>query len=868
MQRTLIFDLQKRGASRNWLGSHDLEQIIEAPDGLEFRPTGSDPYVFAPAIRLPSASPFWLRARLRTDTAGTFQIYWWETGSKEGPNEKQVFRIALPQNKWVDVEGALPGIPSQQLSIRIDPPGDVGTRSTLQEIWLTPRTVISEPSWQRPQDTGTFPTSIRSGNARLEFGNLLSQLRISLSGKRVAFASTMPLLGWQMNERSPVEWLDLSKVKVQTETTLSGVKQSAVFSDGRGAKWTVTRTFVAAQSAGGFDVTVSIHSDSSRTLVHYPALLLHPIGPGFHQALFPGIEYLDHRDTSSSTADIETIEANRQVPEMHQPTIPMMAIQAVSKEWISLSYTRQADVAPVFDVPDRRFNSGHHLMGIIFPAGKRTPGNLLPGRGRALMLGLTVTAKVQIRAGAGEASKGVLGAVERWVADHPLPTIPEWVTIYEHARLASAGFLDSGAQKPDGFQHAFPGDFPASPAADVAASLEWLSIQLQTKDPLLSKRDMERQQQAIKPLAPTDSGGIGHIRTMAPILLRGNAQDYMTAARNQARALLSQFRPDGSIHYNPGKVDLGKTHHEPHANGLTGDTLLKVLELASECGDAALARDGIALLRNVNRLYNATVPRGAQTWEVPLHTPDILASAHLLRANVLGYELSGDRAFFDEARYWAWAGIPFVYLDKPTLSGPIGLYATIAVLGATQWVAPNWIGMPVQWCGLVYANALLDLMVYDRDTRWDQIVRGIVSSAYQQAWPPYTNRLPSKTAAGRQGLLPDSFTLDGQVRNDPAINPNTLLIPAARIFDKPIYTRHCMKVGSGSIHVAGRVSGLRGNKWEVIPWSHSPSLCIITGPWSNKMEIITGSVEIQPSNEPAEVAIFRISGNVTFGLRG
>jgi hypothetical protein len=56
--------------------------------------------------------------------------------------------------------------------------------------------------------------------------------------------------------------------------------------------------------------------------------------------------------------------------------------------------------------------------------------------------------------------------------------------------------------------------------------------------------------------------------------------------------------------------------------------------------------------------------------------------------------------------------VPFVYLVNPTAaqsSGAVGPYATIPVLGATNWQAPNWIGLPVEWCGLVYADSLARL---------------------------------------------------------------------------------------------------------------------------------------------------------------
>ena len=113
---------------------------------------------------------------------------------------------------------------------------------------------------------------------------------------------------------------------------------------------------------------------------------------------------------------------------------------------------------------------------------------------------------------------------------------------------------------------------------------------------------------------------------------------------------------------------------------------------------------GIARLRALAK-FRGRVPRGAQTWEIPLHTPDILASAHLVRAYALGYELTGEQEFLDQAIDWAWTGVPFVYLVNPT-GQPVGPYSTIPVLGATSWKAPVWFGRPVPWCGLVYADAL------------------------------------------------------------------------------------------------------------------------------------------------------------------
>jgi hypothetical protein len=218
-----------------------------------------------------------------------------------------------------------------------------------------------------------------------------------------------------------------------------------------------------------------------------------------------------------------------------------------------------------------------------------------------------------------------------------------------------------------------------------------------------------------------------------------------------------------------------------------------------QSGDRALLKEGLRLLHALNR-FDGAVPRGAQTWEVPLHTPDILASANLVRAYTLGYEATGDRELLERARYWAWTGVPFVYLTKPA-PGPVGPYATIAVLGATNWEAPNWLGLPVQWCGLVYADALNRLAHSDPKGPWRRLADGIALSGVQQSFP-----LSEKD---RQGLLPDSFNLLGQVRNDPSINPATLLPVAIPAYGRPTpYTMLSLRKAGVFLQAPCKVSGV------------------------------------------------------------
>ena len=172
-------------------------------------------------------------------------------------------------------------------------------------------------------------------------------------------------------------------------------------------------------------------------------------------------------------------------------------------------------------------------MGVLFPGGFHDPGSLVPERGFQLGAGLVLSTTIQVRGG----TKGetVLAGIERWVLDHPLPVIPERVTIFEHARLAGAGFLDSAVQSPAGFRHAYPGEFPFQAAPDAALALSWISTVMQRRDTGLAARASDAAKRAKAALNPAASGGIGHVRTMAPALQYGDVNAYLDAARTKCR---------------------------------------------------------------------------------------------------------------------------------------------------------------------------------------------------------------------------------------------------------------------------------------------------------------------------------------------
>jgi hypothetical protein len=470
-------------------------------------------------------------------------------------------------------------------------------------------------------------------------------------------------------------------------------------------------------------------------------------------------------------------------------------------------------------------------MGLLFPGSNgttdRVEGNLLPYDGKLVKPGHAVTATAELMCIAG---KDITAAVRAYIKRNPLPELPKQLPFSKYAEMAAHGWLDSAISQSGLFRHAYApwGDFPAGPAADAALLTDWLATTNSQIPDARGLQEMAARAISRTPLADRGAGGVAHVRTISPCLNFGGVDESLARAETHARQLLDRFDSDGRVLYQPetGRPNMGKTHFEPDANGLTAQVVYDLLQSAAFIGDWKLIAQGAKLLHALDR-FRGSAPRGAQTWEVPLHTPDILASANLVNAYTLGWKLTGDASFLESAEYWAWTGVPFIYLMQPVDSG-IGLYATVPVLGATQWVSPNWMGLPVQWCGLVYSAALYSLSQAGSPNAafWTRIADGITISGTEQVYPQQDGPL--------YGLLPDSFTLRSQTRNLAAINPGTLQMSAISLYRcNPVYQMHVLPDKAGIVHAPCRIKVLRQNKnsctLEIDPWQTHSIQILISG---------------------------------------
>lgn len=654
---------------------------------------------------------------------------------------------------------------------------------------------------------------------------------VRIGGVDFAAGQEHGLIGYV--SKGQLRWFDIAQGTNQQAVLKHGrdwLSVSLACSDPDGCRWQLERRFNPGPIPGTLEVRTEITLNQDREVAFLPILLVFPGAGSFgaikEQGLFAGLEYLAN-EPSSSEADVRGPASHRQVPDNLKLTFPLMAVQNQG-HYLALTWQMRPQFCALYDSPDRLFGSGGHVMGLLFPGsdGKnRQEGDLLPHAAVALHAGQIVELQTMLLGGSGQS---VVPAVQQYVALRGLPGVPPPADgLQPYVKRTAGGWLDSKLREGNLFRHAIAGgNFPPGHAADAAVWMDWLAGE--TTDSTLAGRLRESAQSALEGIPPQELNlsGVGHIRNPVASLLFGHVAETADEAGQTGRSLLGRFAPDLSVQYQPrpGGPDFSSTHFSKEANGLTSRPVLDLLEAAAFSSDEQLLAEALKRLRAMDKFDNG-VPRGAQTWECPLHTPDILASAQMVRAYTLGYQLTGDQALLERARYWAWTGVPFVYLVNPTPQ-PIGLYATIAVFGATHWQAPVWLGLPVQWCGLVYADALYRLAPFDKKGPWQRLADGITESGIQQSWPSID--------AEKQGLLPDSFVLRSQHRNGPAINPGTVEACAVRYFGQTaVYSFWCFRKAGIRLHVPGAIKEPQesdhGLSFGVEGWAAGPYFIYLNG---------------------------------------
>ena len=599
----------------------------------------------------------------------------------------------------------------------------------------------------------------------------------------------------------PVEHAWRARREISTEDRLSfeGVFESAE----SGESWPATIAFTAVEGEPriAIEYEVQFEGASDVLALYGPDLAVgdHSPHPRHDQALFPGLEYLERHEGSSSTRDLTPPLSDRRVPAAYKITRPLMAIESggtcTSLHWRPLDSWSDRDDAPVgyaarFEVPAPASPARPSRLALFVPpVGEHVTENSFlaktPWRARTgETLRLSASIAIEHREG-GRPGELLLDSL-RHTAEWLPPASPPPRSWPEQLRLSMDAYLGVLWQdSPAAVRHC--ADWPAGLLTGHA-----LPMRLAADTGLLPKYNADIREKTQRLIARgVEARGPGSLwRGNGCHVLLGELPwhvgwlpESLADLRRQAQSLLAA-RVDGFWRWQPSSErhrSLGRPGH--HVLGTAANPAFQVLRAARLSGDRDLKQRGLKALRQLD-LYR--VPRGAQMWECPLEQPDILAAAYAVRAHCEAYRLTDDEQYLHRARYWARTGLPFLYSWE--LPGyPTMRYNTTAVFGST-FHRHSWIGLPVVWCGLVYAYALQDLALFDESLDWNRIALGITRSA---EWQQYTR-------GPHRGCYPDSWSLADNEPRPADINPEDILVNEFRLRGAPLWLRHrLVRIGDG-----------------------------------------------------------------------
>jgi hypothetical protein len=503
-----------------------------------------------------------------------------------------------------------------------------------------------------------------------------------------------------------------------------------------GGRWDVRVCLSLAEHSKVLQATHELQCTQAGRLLAFDSLVLHALARD--EAVYPGLEWLVDDEVSSSTLDIAEGHADqiRYVVHPNMITIPAIGIHAqwgtLGLLWdIQQKWDGEHDRPSVmFASPDRFDNHCTHVAGLFLPGTPtwvrpnqreaETPYPLNPGQ--RLRLDCRILADVE--------ATDALAPVDAWIDEHGLPEpapLPHG-TYAGEIEFSMQGYLASLWIPESREWWTSKGGGILSDKGRPSAYIADLLI-----GELLAPTESVRQacrERAAEVLSLV--GGTGRIDWQR----FGSRVDIAFANPGLIAGLLQSRDENGMWAFDADRIgqgpfegvdyrDLGP--HQAIELGTTAINAYQVLRYARIAGDR---KAYTLMLPTLERMARFRVPRAAQVWEVPVHTPDVLAASNAMDAFLEAYRFSGDRRWLAEAVRQARHGLPFIYLwDDPQQPFLVG--ASIPVLGAT-WYQGSWFGRPVQWNGLCYANSLLRLAEYDDSRDWRKLAETIIRSAIQQ----------------------------------------------------------------------------------------------------------------------------------------
>ena len=585
--------------------------------------------------------------------------------------------------------------------------------------------------------------------------------------------------------------------------------------DDNGVLWSYEARFSLSEESKRLKVEYSLTADQDRELTAFNGPTLYAGDGTFGErktaALFPGLEFLEGNEPSSSPRDVTPPNDNRLVPHPYKITIPLMAVEhkktLVGLVWDALE-TWDGEhnmLSAAFASPNWYNHQKNHLMSLFVPTVPDwvEENHLAASTPYPLKANRPITIKAQIII---DGNASILDAISHWTDAYGVPEpleAPRSDT--DEILLSRHGFMqtvwDQDTRKSQHCVGWAPGNAPSF------ATLLWYDYLIQTqnntiKDESVRQRALEIVKRTIQEAGPAglSSTDLCHILKWEAPFYFGEIEAGLDRLKEIVTRWIETQEEDGSWCFHP-TTDRTKTlgNEGDAVLGTCAPTARMLLKHARVTGDAESLEAG---LKGLNFMKNFKVPRGAQTWECPLYAPDLLAAAHAVGAYVEAYEVTRENQYLEAAEQWAKTGLPFLYhwhlSDRPAMR-----FGSIPVFGSTFYTHP-WFGVPVQWNGLVYAYALQHLARHTPEAQsqfWSKVAEGITVSGMYQQW----------TEGELKGTYPDGlygFCTEGR---GPHINPEDIMVNlyALRGLDPDISTEIC-RVQGNSIHLStgARIEGV------------------------------------------------------------
>ena len=436
--------------------------------------------------------------------------------------------------------------------------------------------------------------------------------------------------------------------------------------------------------------------------------------------LLPGVEFLKAGDTSSSERDIEKPHNNRSTPNPLWITMPFAVLE--TEKGSAALYWEDSSLQPTFSSPNRFDRTDDHRVSLI---------------------GSKIQASLELLPPAQPPKQAASFRVLRsYVVRKGFPPPPPPLRTAEEQRLLFVQALAGDLQSEMGGQwgYAIEPQWERKPFADIISTYVRLteSTGERTKNPSI--------------LVP----GGSDITNDAVYFLLGRIPEWQQQREAVIKQITASQNADGSFLF---RTRFPQLETAASSYGYTALQVLAIMEYVRVTGNNELFA---VVTKALNFLELCEIPCGGFYRDTPFSTPDLQAAATLVWLYVWAYEYTGNAAYLDRAKHFAFTGLPFVY---QTASKESMLYGTVAKFGGTKRRLPIHFGVLSSQVGIQYAYALNLLSKHDDETDWKAVALGILHAAENLQY----------TEGMEAGCVPEWFDVAQQERRGLNVNPCALV---------------------------------------------------------------------------------------------